>query len=291
MIEHPYKTLTGGAWLRGNLHAHTTRSDGVLSPQAVIDKYAGLGYDFLAISDHDIFTSAEDHARLDTRGLTLLPANEITADGPHVLHIGGQSRVARMDRREVLRSIGVDGGFAIVNHPNWHADFNHCSIETLRSWDGYLGLEIYNGVIGRLEGSPYATNKWDMLLTDGRPVWGFANDDSHDPTAGDYGQGWNVLYAMERTPEAILEALTRGRFYASTGVVIEEILVEEDRITLRTANAARVVALSDAGKRFAMADRAAIEVTVPEGARYVRFECWGVGESFAWTQPFRLRRE
>jgi len=29
-----------------------------------------------------------------------------------------------------------------------------------------------------------------------------------------------------------------------------------------------------------------IELEVPEGARYVRFECWGDGEAFAWTQPF-----
>ena len=27
-LEHPYNDLTGGQWLRGNLHTHTTRSDG-----------------------------------------------------------------------------------------------------------------------------------------------------------------------------------------------------------------------------------------------------------------------
>src|SRR5262245_62368109 len=38
--------------LRGNLHAHTTLSDGVRAPQALIDEYEALGYDFLAITDH-----------------------------------------------------------------------------------------------------------------------------------------------------------------------------------------------------------------------------------------------
>ena len=28
MIEHPYADLSGGRWLVGNLHAHTTASDG-----------------------------------------------------------------------------------------------------------------------------------------------------------------------------------------------------------------------------------------------------------------------
>src|SRR5207253_8844019 len=41
------------AWLRGNLHAHTTYSDGVKTPQDLITEYEALGYDFLAITDHE----------------------------------------------------------------------------------------------------------------------------------------------------------------------------------------------------------------------------------------------
>lgn len=40
-------------WLRGNLHAHTTYSDGVRNPAQLIAEYEALGYDFLAITDHE----------------------------------------------------------------------------------------------------------------------------------------------------------------------------------------------------------------------------------------------
>src|SRR2546428_702380 len=40
-------------WLRGNLHAHTTFSDGVKDPAQLIAAYEALGYDFLAITDHE----------------------------------------------------------------------------------------------------------------------------------------------------------------------------------------------------------------------------------------------
>ena len=40
-------------WLRGNLHAHTTFSDGVKDPAQLIAAYETLGYDFLAITDHE----------------------------------------------------------------------------------------------------------------------------------------------------------------------------------------------------------------------------------------------
>ena len=125
-----------------------------------------------------------------------------------------------------------------------------------------MGLEIYNGVISRLEGSPYATNRWDMLLSAGRRLWGFANDDSH-AAEGDVGLGWNVAYVEEETASGVVEALRAGRFYASTGVEINQIQVEGNRIWIETENAARIVALCAGAKRIAVADGREIEVDVP----------------------------
>lgn len=286
-IQHPYGSLTGGQWLRGNLHAHTTHSDGKSSPQEVINRYADLKHDFLMISDHDVYTSAKDHAQWDAKGLILIPGNEISANGPHMLHVGAATRVAPdMPRQPVIQQAVRTGGFVIIAHPNWQQAFNHCSIERLTEWVDYTGVEIYNGVIGRLDGSPYATNKWDMLLSNGRKAWGFANDDSHDPTKGDYGLGWNVAYVTNPTPEGVIDALRQGRCYASSGVEISNIEVHGRTIRITTTNAKRIVALKQVGKRFAVSDSNSIEVQVPDDAKYVRFECWGDGEQFAWTQPF-----
>jgi hypothetical protein len=46
-------TAPGRFW-RGNLHTHSTNSDGVLSPEEVCRRYRAEGYDFLAITDHFI---------------------------------------------------------------------------------------------------------------------------------------------------------------------------------------------------------------------------------------------
>ena len=75
--------------------------------------------------------------------------------------------------------IGTNGSFAIMNHPNWGPAFVHCAQEWLDVWDSYKGIEIYNGVCEFLPGSAFATDRWDQLLTSGRRVWGFANDDHH----------------------------------------------------------------------------------------------------------------
>ena len=287
MIEHPYQDLSGGRWLAGNLHAHTTSSDGQRDHQAVIDDYVGRGHGFLMISDHDIYTAVEDYEKYDVQGMIMVPGNEVSANGPHMLHVGAKDWVEpNADRQQVIDEVNASGGGIILfNHPNWHANFNHCPQELFERCEGYVGLEIYNGVISRLEGSPYATNRWDMLLTQGRRLWGFAHDDSHAAT-GDVGLGWNVVYVKDETAEGVVEALRAGRFYASTGVEINAIEVEGNKIRVETENASRIVALKRGAIRCGVADGRELEIEVPEDAGYVRFECWGAGEGFAWTQPF-----
>lgn len=286
-LDNPYAHLGGGAWLRTNLHTHTDASDGNRPLQSVIDDYAARGYDALMISDHDIFSGPDRFDTADPRGMTLLAGNEVTAGGVHLLHVGADRRVEPdADRQGVIDQINAGPGFAIVNHPNWQRHFNHCPLEAMSAWTGYAGIEVFNGSIFRDPGSAYATDKWDMLLGTGRRVWGFANDDMHAPV--DMALGWNMVYAPDRTAESIVEAMRRGRFYASTGVTITSIAVEGTTVRVETEDADRIVAGTRFGTRLATADGRALSFDVTEHEalkQYVRFTCWGTGESMAWTQP------
>lgn len=279
---------TGPLWLRGNLHAHTTNSDGPLSPRETVLRYADLGYDFLMLSDHDQCT---DIAPVHPCGMVLIRGNEISANGPHMLHVDPESTISpRADRQGVLASIINDGGFAIVCHPNWEARFNHCPQSLLETWLGYSGLEIYNGVVARIEGSAYATDRWDQLLSQGRRVWGYANDDCHDPS--DIGCAWNVVRAEAKDRDTIVAALRHGSFYASTGVTITDIRVEDRRVTIETEDAECISVYTQSQRRLLSVDRATIRFQCPEDFPwdYFRFECYGRGERRAWTQPFFIER-
>ena len=57
-----------GVFLKGNLHTHTTVTDGPLDPEETIRRYKAAGYDFLSLTDHFIYTALPDQG-----GLTLLP--------------------------------------------------------------------------------------------------------------------------------------------------------------------------------------------------------------------------
>lgn len=285
-LTSPY--LDSNQWLRGNLHGHTTVSDGACPAAEVIADYERRGYDFLAISDHDRFVPPEDHQ--GRTGMTLIGGVETSASGPHILHVDAHSVVEPVrDRQVVLDEIQRQGGFAVLNHPNWQGHFDHFPQGLIESLKGYAGIEIYNGVIERLEGTALATDRWDRLLGAGRRAWGFAHDDSHRP--GDVGLAWNVVQSEDRSPGSIVLALRQGRFYASTGVTLRKVGVEGKTIRVETEDAQRIRFISRLGVIRATVDSPEASYALPEDeteARsllYIRAECYGTGGRCAWTQP------
>ena len=281
-LENPCDDLSDGHWVRGNLHNHPRPLD---NPSSICSRYAQSGYGFLALTEHDRTWTHKEIADWDRCGIVLLPGNEVSKNGCHLLHIGANTHVEPLENRQaVIDQINADGGFAVLNHPNHGVRHSHTPIEQLETLEGYLGIEIYNAGGIMSKGSPLATDKWDILLSAGRRVWGFASDDYHRPA--DAGRAWIVGYLRERTVDGVMEMLRSGRFYCSTGVTVDEIETDGRRIRVRAANAGRIVALREGSAGIAVTDGSTLEVHVPDTASYVRFECYGDAGRMAWTQPF-----
>jgi hypothetical protein len=269
---------------KGNLHAHTTNSDGACAPQQTIQNYTEMGYAFLMISDHDKIT---DIGALDACGMTLIPGNEITAEGVHMLHVNADHVLApTQNRQPMIDAIIAQGGMAIMNHPNWGENFIHCRQSELESLTGYHGIEIYNGVSERVEGAAAATDRWDMLLSQGRRVWGFGNDDCHQLC--DYGIAWNMVLAEDPSPESLLNALAGGKFYISTGVSIDSIHAEDNHIHIQSRDTQCFRIVRNHGMILATVEGSELSFEVPDcwPLSYIRVECYGTGPRMAWTQPF-----
>ena len=73
---------TPGRFWRGNLHTHSTLSDGALEPRQVVDAYKRAGYDFLQLSDHFLARYGwpiADTRRLRSNNFTTLIGAEVHA--------------------------------------------------------------------------------------------------------------------------------------------------------------------------------------------------------------------
>jgi hypothetical protein len=285
-LESPYAPA-GGPWLRGNLHTHTKRSDGSATHQAMAMVYAAHGYDFLALSDHDQEPLAG--GAFDSCGLILLPAVEISTGCPHVLEVGAKKLLTpAKGLQALLDEINAVGGFPILCHPNWEEHFNHYPWEQLVTLTNYTGIEIFNGLCIDGPGSHLALDKWDRLLATGRRVLGFANDDAHSPD--ETARGWNMAQVAERTPEALLAALRRGSFYASSGVTIERIACEGSTLVVRAPDAQQIALISLYGRRVHHVQGPDLKFDAGNfGGPYLRVECYGAGGATAWSQPIYVR--
>jgi hypothetical protein len=72
---------------------------------------------------------------------------------------------------------------------------------------------------------------WDVLLDAGRPCFALATDDSHHP-GFDSDLAWTWVSA-EPTVEGVLEALSTGCFYGSTGPRITAVAVGDGSIEVQ----------------------------------------------------------
>ena len=70
----------GYMWLKGNLHSHSTNSDGRVSPQERVDGYVNQGYDYLCVSDHNNITFVE--TLTCPEDFTLIQGAELHPDNP-----------------------------------------------------------------------------------------------------------------------------------------------------------------------------------------------------------------
>jgi len=280
VFDNPFEAP--GEWLKGNLHTHTTASDGQLTPAEAVRWYEENDYDFVALTDHDVFCDPAP-LQLATR-LLLLPGFEYSC-GPvreaHMLCLGVR-QAYRGGYQEALTTTRALGGMAVFCHPNWVRD-DLWSPDAMSELCYYSGMEIYNHVITRLPGSALATDDWDAMLTRGNLLWGYADQDAHRPT--DFGHAWNMALSPTRTVQGVLHALANGHCYASTGLAFREIGLRDGAVHARLARRATVRFIGPHGA--VLHERRGIESSfTPGGEAYVRVEAEDGDGCRAWSQPF-----
>jgi len=268
------------------LHTHTNKSDGENLPEKVLNIYEKMGYTFLAITDHGIISDPDEY------NTKLILFSGIEADCKGARH----ACIINMSKNNIIYSPEhshqklIDeninkGSIVVLNHPDWELK-EHYPIDELYNLHNYPGIEIYNSVIERLLGTPLSSAKWDKLLSEGKKILGFANQDSHKQ--GDYLDCCNVVRIKNVTKKDIFESLITGNFYCYYGVEIIDVGRNGNEIFIKTKNAKliRFIGFGGIVLKKIKSNEARIKFADDTVYRYIRIECLGVGEKISWTQPF-----
>jgi len=297
-------------WYKGNTHTHTQYSDGDSPPEVVVDWYESHGYDFLFLTDHNILIPDDHLATLQRGGLSVWQGEEVTMAAVHVNGLGlrdliypsqpGKSiyeaevKESRDERiRWAVEQIVAQNGVAHVNHPNylWTLTIEHL----LEAGDFGL-LEVANGHAGSNnegdETRPSTEALWDALLSAGRQVWGVASDDAHQFTTwganrANPGRGWLQVEADSDRMTDILEALRKGRFYASSGLELAGYLASSSELSLELADAEATIELvgrDGVVLEAVQGSRASFDLR-RTGSPYARVRTTAADGRQLWTQP------
>lgn len=298
--------LASVLWLKGNTHTHTAMSDGDSQPSEVVSWYRDHGYDFLVISDHDKITRVDG-----IEGIVLIDGEEVTDRLPkkplHLIAINIKEPVAPQKGETVVdvlqnnvNAIRKGGGIAAINHPNFGWAFG---AEELKKVEGATLLEIASGhPYVNMQGPPSVESMWDELLTSGKRIWGIGVDDSHhlkrpwDTDIAPPGKAWIVVRSASRERAAILDAITRGEFYASTGVELVDLIANDKSIEVKVKekNGAhyRVQFIGRGGRVLQETEGANATYAIRGDEGYVRAKVIDSNGKMAWGQPrFIAQRE
>jgi len=288
-----------GRFYRGNLHGHSTNSDGAWRPAEYCRQYRQNGYDFVALTDHCTeshgFDISDTREYRDDDFTTLIGAElhpgQIESGSPwHLLAVGipldFETRREGDTGASVARRAMAAGAFLAATHPNWYA-FSVADFETL---DAAHAVECYNGAADSASDRGYSWHYIDLLLHRGHRVAAIAVDDVH--ASGEYSdfmRGWVYVKAEALTPEALLRALKAGHYYSSTGAQLHNVelrgrakLVVEcspARQILVTGEGAGALRISGEGLRGAEFDLSEVE------SRWLRVTVRDEAGGRAWTHP------
>lgn len=306
--EPPSPSLAG-RWYKGNLHTHTLNSDGDSTPGEVVTWYREHGYQFLVLTDHNFLTSVTGLNALlgATDQFLVVPGEEVTDRiGDKPIHLNGLEVDRRVDPpggssvvemvQRMADAIRAAHGVPSINHPNfgWAITPDELGqIERTRLFEVYNGHPSVNNIGGG--GVPGLEETWDRILSSGRLLYGIAVDDAHhfkrpwDPTASMPGKGWVYVRSPHLEGRALVEALERGDFYASTGVELSAVEATRTELTVaireQPSSKYRIQFIGRQGRVLSESTISPAVYKFAGSEGYVRARILESNGKMAWVQP------
>ncbi len=110
-----------GTWFKGNTHTHTLWSDGDGAPEVSVAWYKDHGYQFLVLSDHNVFQDTERWFPVADDGKGRLKASELEqiieqfgADAVDLREVDGKRQMRLLTLSDLKERFEEPGGFLLV---------------------------------------------------------------------------------------------------------------------------------------------------------------------------------
>lgn len=149
---------------------------------------------------------------------------------------------------KAIRTANDNGFLVCYNHPIWSLQLE----EDFVGLEGLFAFEIYNHGSEIIEHMGYAPNMYTSMIRSGKLPACIASDDSHckrgrDESAPffDADGGYVMIKSKELSYSSVIDAMERHDFYASTGVEIKELYIEDGKVHVKTSPCKQITLIAD----------------------------------------------
>jgi hypothetical protein len=225
----PVLESRGPGWYRGDLHGHTCHSDADWDVPDIVQYGHEYQLDFVSLTDHNTISPLAQMDSLATESLLTMGGMELTTYYGHALALGVRQwqewRIGLngLTMPDLAQRVMDNGGLFIIAHPHSIGD-PYCTGCDWQYADMMPGnarcVEIWNGPWDGDSGNEQALQRWFTWLNAGYRMVATAGTDIHGPL-NDPAPGFNVVYAEDRSEQAILQAIRHGHLYLSAGPRLE----------------------------------------------------------------------
>jgi len=301
-------------WYKGNTHTHTINNGGDSTPDEVVRWYRTHGYQFLVLTDHNFLTRVDGLNAVHgaEEKFLVVQGEEVTSSAQNKpVHVNGldvQRLVEAYNGATIgetlqrnIDNIRAASGVPHINHPNFGWAMTSEDLQTTRN---YKLFEIHNGhpTVNNEGGGgvPGLEEVWDRILSNGSIVYGMATDDAHtfkdpgNPLVSAPGRGWVMVRAPRLEAGALMSALERGDFYASTGVVLDEVNATAKSLAIKVrpegVSKYRIQFIGRGGRMLSEVGEASASYTYVGDEGYVRAKIIESNGRIAWVQPVSVSR-
>ncbi len=277
-VYDPYYN-SGKILLKGQIHCHTTNSDGKLTPEELADLYYENGYDFWTITDHNFISNeprnnkmvwiSDSYEHTDRFHACIYnPRKTFPADGTHINAI---YRLAKLNNINTILNYA---------HPDWNPNFEWYQYQTdemISQVEGVSFVEIFNGA--------YQTARpFDILLSQKKKVFGIGVEDFH--LLKHLNRGFIKAYVKNKSVESIWESLNNGSFFATNGLDVKIHMTDNGVIHITSEDSCDISFIGKNGiiiKKDTNTSESSYRLTGDE--LYVRSEITNYKGEICFTQP------
>lgn len=213
-LYNPY-AASDTVWQKTNFHAHAIAWNGVTNgkqpAQTILNLYKQKGYAYSCISNYENVAKEDEEPNainVYEHGYNIRKVHQLAIMPQHVCYNDFPLWQFASSKQFMINKLSNDAKAVVLAHPEIRNGYSYTDLKKL---SGYNLMELLNHSVN-------SSDKWEIALSAGKPVWIVGDDDTHDTLDSNQTfTNWTMINCDQHNKDSLIQNLINGNAYAVNG--------------------------------------------------------------------------